>query len=210
MKNFTQDFVELGTSHGCVPASEFIVEHLTVHKDTVSKLPYIQATIRSSLQDFAELGAVSVVTDWWSDNVVSRSYLDMTFFWVEESGPDKRKWSLKHAMYACRFFPENITVDHIQVALDQILFDAGLDADNIPCTTDKGSNLVAAPKSNCHINCAFHHLSTAINTAWDVSCAQIEELKELDDCSNSLVKFVKKSCGIQYNLSATLKAGGKT
>ena len=70
-----------------VPTSEFIVGHLTVRKDIVSKLPHIQATIRSSLQESAELGAVSVVTDLWSDNVVSRSYLDVTLFWVEESGP---------------------------------------------------------------------------------------------------------------------------
>ena len=165
LKNFAQAFVELGASHGCVPASEFIVGRLTVRKDIVSKLPHIQATISSSLRESAEVGAVSVVTDLWSDNIVSRSYLDMTFFWVEESGPDKRQWSLKHAMYACKFFPENKTADHIEVALDQILDDAGLDAENIPCVTDKGSNMVAATKSKCHVNCACHRLSTSINTA---------------------------------------------
>ena len=117
-------------------------------------------------------------------------YLDVIFIWVEESGPEKRKWSLKHAMYACKFFPENKTVDHIQVALNQILFNAGFDADNILCTTDKGSNIVAAIKSKCYVNCACHCLSTAIKTAWDVSCAQNKELKELDDCSNSLAKCV--------------------
>ena len=71
------------------------------------------------------------------------------------------------------------------------MLDAGFDADNIPCTTDKGPNMVTARKSKCHVNCACHHLSTAVITAWDVSCAQNEELKELDDCANSLVKFVK-------------------
>jgi len=210
LKNFAQSFVELGASHGCVPASEFLVGRVTVRKDIVSKVTHIQATIKSALQPSALQGAASVVTDLWSDNVVSRSYLDVTFFWVEESGPDKRIWSLKHAMYACKFFPENKTADHIQVALDQILDDAGLDTEHTPCTTDKGSNMVAATKSKCHVNCACHRLSTSINTAWEASCAEIEELKELDDCSNSLVKFVKKSGGIQYNLPATLKSGGKT
>ena len=33
LKNFAQAFVELGTSHGCVPASEFIVGCLTMNKD---------------------------------------------------------------------------------------------------------------------------------------------------------------------------------
>ena len=33
LKNFSQAFVELGASHGCVPASEFIVGCLTMNKD---------------------------------------------------------------------------------------------------------------------------------------------------------------------------------
>lgn len=63
LRNFAQGFVELGASRGCVPASEFIVGHFTVHRDIVSKLPYIQAIIRSSLQESAELGGVSVIRD---------------------------------------------------------------------------------------------------------------------------------------------------
>ena len=113
-------------------------------------------------------------------------------------------------IYACKFFPENKTAEHIQVALDRALDDAGLDPENTQCTTDKGSNMVAATKSKCHVNCACHRLSTSINTAWDSSCEESLELKELDDYANGLVKFVKKSGGIQYNLPATLKAGGKT
>ena len=81
LKDFVQSFIELGASHGCVPASEIIVGRLTVRKDIVNKLPQIQDTIKSSLQKSAEQGAVSVVKDLWSDNVVSRSYLNVTFFW---------------------------------------------------------------------------------------------------------------------------------
>ena len=68
-------------------------------------------------------------------------------------------------MHACKFFPINTTPDHIQIAVDQILFDVGLEAENIPCTTEKGSNMVAATKSKCHVNCACHHSSIAINNA---------------------------------------------
>ena len=38
----------------------------------------------------------------------------------ETAGVDKRIWSLRHAMYACKFFPESKTADHIQVAIDKI------------------------------------------------------------------------------------------
>ena len=64
----------------------------------MNKLSLIQETIKESIADPSKLGAVSCVTDLWSDNVVQRSYLDVTFFWIEESGPDNRKWALKHTM----------------------------------------------------------------------------------------------------------------
>jgi len=53
-------------------------------------------------------------------------------------------------------------------------------------------------------------LSTAINTAWEAAIKESDELAVLDTSSNSVVKFVKKSGGIQYNLPAALKSGGKT
>ena len=58
-------------------------------------------------------------------------------------------------MYACKFLPENKTAKHIQVALDRA---SGLDPENTPCTTDNGSNMVAATKSKHHVNCACHRL----------------------------------------------------
>ena len=48
-------------------------------------------------------------------------------------------------------------------------------------------------------------MSSFVNINWDSSCEESLELKELDDYANGLVKFVKKSGGIQYNLPATLK-----
>ena len=50
-------------------AFKFILGHFTVRKDIVSK---VQAIIKSSLQESAEQGAASVMTDLWSDNVSQR------------------------------------------------------------------------------------------------------------------------------------------
>ena len=60
-----------------------------------------------------------------------------------------------------------------------------------------------------HVNCACHRLSTSINTAWEAATEESDELAVLDTNSNNLVKFVKKSGGIQYYLPTTLKSGGK-
>ena len=43
-----------------------------------------------------------------------------------------------------------------------------------------------------------------------ICCEQSDDLQCLNESTDSLVKFVKKSGGIQYNLPATLKSGGKT
>ena len=133
----------------------------------MSKLSLVQGTIKGSIADPSKLGAVLCVTDLWSDNVVQRSYLDVTFFWIEESGPDNREWGGHSNMpyvYACKFFPDTKTTDHIHITLDRILIEVGLDAENVQCTTDKGANIVAATHSKCHINCLCHRLSTSTNT----------------------------------------------
>ena len=91
-------------------------------------------------------------------------------------------------MYACKFFPDTKTADHIQISLNRILIEAGLDEENVPCTTDKGANMVAATHSKCHINCACHCLSTAINAGWEISCELCVDLKSLNECADSLIK----------------------
>jgi len=112
-------------------------------------------------------------------------------------------------MYTCKFF-QTQTADHIQIAIEKVLSEASVDVEATPCTTDKRSNMLAATKCKCHISCACHSLSTSINSVWEAAVAEYEELCSLDTNSNKLVKFVKKSGGIQYNLPATLKSGRKT
>ena len=101
LDKFAQSFIELG---GNVPAYDLIISRTTVRREIVIKAACIQESIKNALIESAKYGSVLFVADLWTDNVVSRSYLDVTFFWVEESGFDKRIWSLRHAMYACKFF----------------------------------------------------------------------------------------------------------
>ena len=138
LDRFAQSFIEIGALLGNIPASDLIVSCTIVRRD---KSASIQESIKNALIDPAKYSAVSFVADLWTDNVVSRSYLDITFFWVEESGIDKRIWSLRHAMYACKYFSQSKTADHIQVAIDRILSVVDLDTSHTPCTTDKGSNM---------------------------------------------------------------------
>ena len=54
-------------------------------------------------------------------------------------------------MHACKFLPDTKTADYIQITLERILTEAGLDAENVPCTTDKDANMAAARHTNAII-----------------------------------------------------------
>ena len=63
----------------------------------------IRASIVANIAEAAKSGAVSMVTDIWSDNVVQNSYLELTLFWVSQNADE---WSLKCGMFACKYFPD--------------------------------------------------------------------------------------------------------
>ena len=110
-------------------------------------------------------------------------------------------------MYACKFFPQSKTADisklllieyYLKLILTQHIHLGQLTKAPI-CWKLQVSNVTSS-----------HRLSTSINTAWEAATEECDELAVLDTSSNNLVKFVKKSGGIQYNLPATLKSCGKT
>lgn len=207
---FCQNLINLGASHGRVDANKVIMGRNTTRAELLKKMKEVQTFVRNAISTPHRKEAVSFVTDLWTDNVVMRSYLDVTFFWVEECGDDGSIWNLKRGMFACKFFPEKKTSENIEAALDSILMEAGVDLNSTPVTTDKGANIVAATQQATRIDCACHRLSTAINTAWVNAKAKSPELSALDENVNNLVRFVKKSANIQHQLPSTLKSGGTT
>ena len=136
-----------------------------------------------------------------------RSFMDITFFWIEEN---QENWELKHGMFACKFFSDKKTAQNIESELENVLLEAGISLENTPVTTDKGRNIVAATQQHIRNDCSCHRLCTCINDAWKKTMEDMNELKELDDLVNNIVRFVKKSANIQHRLPSTLKSGGKT
>jgi len=106
-----------------------------------------------------------MTTDLWSNNVVHRSYHDLSFVWVDNS--DEGIWSLKTAMYACKVFEVKKTAENLWQCMDGMLTEVGYDPDDIPVTTDKGDNIVAATSQRQQLTCICHSLNTAQEKAWD-------------------------------------------
>ena len=62
---------------------------------------------------------------------------------------------------------ERKTANNIKACIDGILIDASCKPDDIPITTDKGANIVAATSQKQQLNCACYHLNTAQEKAWE-------------------------------------------
>ena len=106
-----------------------------------------------------------MTTDLWSDNVVQRSYLDLRFVWVDNS--EEGIWSLKTAMYACKVFEVKKMAENLRQCMDGMLTEVSCDPDDIPVTTDKGANIVAATSQKQQLTCICHRLNTAQEKVWD-------------------------------------------
>ena len=113
-------------------------------------------------------------------------------------------------MYKCENMPERHTAENIKKFIDKNLEELGLSLNDTPCTTDKGSNVIAATKSKVHVDCVCHRLNTVIDTAWRKVMSFDTEIKHLNEFSHDLVRYVNQASGVQSNLPTTLKHGGET
>ena len=113
-------------------------------------------------------------------------------------------------MYKFEVFPEKHTGKNINKIIDDDLIELGLNLEDTPFTTDKGSNIICATESKTHVDCSCHRLNTAIDTTWKQVMAQDNNMQQLNTFSYKLVKYVNQASGIQSNLSVSLKHGGKT
>ena len=206
-KSFSQTMIEIGAKHGNIQVDTLLYGRKTIREKTLQMVDDIRASIVANIAEAAKSGAVSMVTDMWSDNVVQNSYLELTLFWVSQ---DADEWSLKCGMFACKYFPDKKSADNIAKVLDDSLVSAGLKPDTVAVTTDKGANIVAATAQKIRVDCACHRLHTAIEIAWKTSKECSSSLTDLDEQCHKLVQYVKKTNSIQSQLSITLKQGGVT
>jgi hypothetical protein len=105
-------------------------------------------------------------------------------------------WKLKHALYKCEYFPEKHTAQNIQKFIDSNLTELGLSLVDTPCTTDKGSNIVAATATKSHVDCSCHRLNTSIDTAWKKCLPSDSDLQQLDNFCYELVTRRQESSQI--------------
>ena len=193
----------IGSKHGNVDVDDVLYGRQTVRETVFEKMKECQIEIQKQVAASARNNAVSFCTDMTTDDVNKNSYSDLTMFWVKD-------WKLHHGMYKCEYFPEKHTAQNIQKFIDDNLKEMGLSLVDPPCTTDKGSNVVAATASKTHVDCSCHRLNTSIDTAWKEVMSLDDDIQLLDTYCHELVKYANQATGIQSRLPTSLKHGGET
>lgn len=203
LRAFAQYMIQIGSKYGNISVDDVLYGRQTVRDTVFNKMAECQEAIRKEVAISSQVNSVSFCTDMTTDDVNKNSFSDFTVFWV-------KNWSLHHAMYKCEYFPERHTAQNIQKFIDKSLSELGLSLTDTPCTTDKGSNVVAATSAKTHVDCSCHRLNTSIDTAWKKIMFLDEGFRQLDGFCHDLVKYVNQASGIQSKLPTTLKHGGET
>ena len=165
----------------------------------------MKAKLIEAVKEPVEDGTVSLTLDLYTDDFRKRSYLDVHAFWVA------RDFELQHAVLAVRHFGTAAhTAENISGAVSSILTEYGLPADDTPCTTDHGSNVVAALRNNIRLDCMCHRLHTVLETAWRQTKEENPEAKAYEDSVADLCRYAKQTTGLQEQLPISLKYGGDT
>jgi hypothetical protein len=204
LRSFAQLMIQIGSKHGNIDVADVLYGRHTTRDAVFEKMNECQNEIKKQVAISSKHNAVSFCTDMTTDDVNKNSYSDFTVFWVND------EWKLQHALYKCELFSEKHTAQNIQKFVDETLTELGLSLVDTPCTTDKGSNIVAATATKTHIDCSCHRLNTSVDTAWKRIMSVDEEFRQLDSFCHDLVRYANQASGIQSNLPTTLKHGGET
>jgi len=78
-KSFAQTMIKVGAKYGNIAADSIIYGRQKIRENTLQMVTDVQANIESCIHKAAKDGAVYMVTDMWSDNVVQNSYLKVTW-----------------------------------------------------------------------------------------------------------------------------------
>jgi len=201
--SFAERMISIGSKYGNVSPDEVLFGRQTVRETVFQKMVECQEEIKKAVAASSANRAVSFCTDMTTDDVNKNSYSDFTVFWVDN-------WLLHHSMYKCEYFPEKHTAQNIRNFIDSTLMELGLSLTDTPCTTDKGSNIVAATAAKTHVDCSCHRLNTAIDTGWKNVMSLDADVRQLDNFCHELVKYANQASGVQSNLPKSLKHGGET
>lgn len=205
LRNLLQTCVDFGAKYCKFDVNDVLSGRNAVSRETHEMSLLVKKNIKERLKEEIDDGTVSLCLDLYTDDYRKKAFLDVHATWAD------RTFTLHHAALAIRHFGIGAhTGDNISTLANVILAEYGLPEEETPVTTDHGSNVVAALRSNIRLDCLCHRLHTVLETAWKETKTADPEAAEYETAVSDLCRYVKQATGIQEQLPVSLKHGGDT
>ena len=161
--NLIQTGIEIGTNFGLVDVKDIFYGRKTIREEALLKYDQYTNQTRSLLEELIKQHCVAATADLWTDDVMKRSYLDFTLFFVNDI------YELKHTLLKCKHFDKEKSVINIWHEIEEIFQSFNLSFGDTPLTTDQCSNMIKALSitNEARYPCLAHRTNTVLETAWE-------------------------------------------
>ena len=131
--SLAQTLISIGVNNGNVEVQDVWYGRKTIQEYTVMQLREYWNKVRTLIAEPIQRGHVACTTDLWTDDMIKRTYLDFTVFWIDST------WELRHSMMRCKVFEEDRkTGENIKKELEECFEQFGLVTGDTAITTDAG------------------------------------------------------------------------
>ena len=199
--NLIQTGIEIGANFGLVDVKDIFYGRKTIREEVLLKYDQYTNQTRSLLEEPIKQHCVAAMAHLWTDDVMKRSYLDFTLFFVNDI------YELKHTLLRCKHFHKEKSGINIWHEIEEIFQSFNLSFGDPPLNTDQDSNMIKALSitNEARYPCLAHRTNTVLETAWEnVKIINIE-FKNFCTSVSNLRTYCQQSGGIQFRLPKTLK-----
>ncbi|GAB0089483.1 zinc finger BED domain-containing protein 1-like [Sergentomyia squamirostris] len=200
MQEVCQSFYNLGASMSRPMSVKDIIPHPTTISRHVSAIaPPARKNLETIVYNVCKNsgGGGAMTTDLWTDRQRSKSYISLTFHYIEDVQLKSR------CLFVLPLGTESKDADFILRQILKMLKSLNIPEEWMRCkivfVTDRGTNIVSALKEYQRINCFAHLLHNVVQHAF-----LDDEAKKIVANCQKLVKYFKKA-QLQEKLTKTIK-----
>ncbi|CAF3323163.1 unnamed protein product [Rotaria sp. Silwood2] len=133
-----QTAIEIGADIGLVDVHDIFYGRQTIREETLSKFHQYTDQVCSLLEESIKQHCVTATTDLRTDDLMKRTYLDFTIFFVNDI------YELNHTLLRCKHFQEEKSGINIWYQIEEIFKSFNLSFGDTLVTTDQAPNMVKA------------------------------------------------------------------
>ena len=148
---------------------DILVKRKTIFILTRTMAMKVKKKLINTLQQPIAKGTVSLCLDLYTDDF-RKKFIRMYMQRIDAV------FNMSHVTLTVRYFATQAqTGDNISVTVRDILCEYGIREDDIPVTTDHGSNVVATLRNNIRLDNMCRRLHTLLESAWKLNMKNLRQ-----------------------------------